>query len=46
MPGQPHVHYALLTALLILFRTDPASAQAALTAATLWEVLNRTKPAH
>lgn len=32
------VQYALLTLLYVLFRIDPPSAQAAMTALALWEV--------
>lgn len=40
MPSHPYVQYALLTALIILFRLDPESAQAAAAALPLWEALH------
>lgn len=46
MPSHPYVHFALLTALIVLFRIDPPTAQAALTALALWEATNHIKPAH
>ena len=38
------VQYALLTALYLLFRLDPQSAQAAAAAFPLWEALHPTLP--
>lgn len=46
MPSHTPVQYALLTLLIILFRIDPESGQAVLTATALWEALNRTTGAH
>ncbi|MFD5848370.1 hypothetical protein [Streptomyces chartreusis] len=46
MPSHTTVQYALLTLLIVLFRIDPESGQAVLTATALWEVLNRTTGAH
>lgn len=40
LTSHPYVQYALLTALFILFRLDPQSAQAATAALPLWEALN------
>lgn len=40
MPSHPYVQYALLTALYLLFRYDPQSAQAAAAALPLWEALH------
>ena len=42
MLSHAYVQYALLTALYILFRLDPMSAQAAAAALPLWEALNPT----
>jgi len=42
MPSHPYVQYALLTALYLLFRLDPQSAQAAAAALPLWEAINPT----
>jgi len=46
MPGHAYVQYALLTLLYVLFRIDPPSAHAAMTAlalreAYLWKRTNR-----
>jgi hypothetical protein len=46
MPSHAYVQYALLTALYLLFRLDPLSAQAVAAALPLWEVITRPAPAH
>jgi hypothetical protein len=42
LPSHPYAQYALLTTLIILFRLDPASAQAAAAALPLWEAITPT----
>jgi hypothetical protein len=44
LTSHPYVQYALLTALYLLFRLDPQSAQAAAAALPLWEVLHPALP--
>lgn len=46
MPSHPYVQYALLTALYLLFRLDPLSAQAAAVALQLWEAHTPTALPH
>lgn len=42
MSGHPSVQYALLTLLIVLFRLDPQSAQAAAAALPIWEAIHPT----
>jgi hypothetical protein len=45
LPSHAPVQYALLTLLIVLFRIDPLSAQAATAALTIWEVADHSRPA-
>ena len=42
LPSHPYVQYALLTALYLIFRLDPQSANAVAAALPLWEALTPT----
>lgn len=42
LPSHAYVQYALLTLLIVLFRLDPQSAQAAAAALPIWEALRPT----
>ena len=45
LSSHDYVQYALLTLLVLVFRLDPPSTDAALAALSIWEINNRTPTA-